>query len=186
MRLSQDSVSHASALWVSMHTLFLMLVKPQLVPASLPQAQPKHFPVQAVYYIEWKGSIKKKVKATANKQADRNKSARKQQADTLIEHYLFLIVRGMLHGHFWLSSQCWFQTPSWEGSCAERGNWCAQREGCILMLLPETLALFRLQCCHEQCQARARMSSFPSGGTKITRMGFLKPSKARTTSLLLL
>lgn len=40
-------------------------------------------------------------------------------------------------------------------------NWWAQRECGILMLLPETLALFRLPCCHEQCQTRAKMSSFP-------------------------
>lgn len=46
------------------------------------------------------------------------------------------------------------------------------------MLLPETLASFRLLCCHEQCQTRAMMSSFPSGRTKITEMGFLKTSKA--------
>lgn len=76
--------------------------------------------------------------------------------------------------------------PQLSRQLCRAGNWCAQREGCILMLLPETLALFRSPCCHEQCQTRAKMSSFPSGGTKITVMGSLKTSKASTTSLLLL
>ena len=98
---------------------------------------------------------------------DRNKSVGKQKAEALIEHYLFLIVRQMHHGHFCLSSQCWFETPSWEGSCAKQGagelsrspvSWCCSQKFTL-----------SFSCCAVLSSARnVKCSPFCKSGTKIT------------------
>lgn len=108
---------------------------------------------------------------------DRNKSVGKQKAEALIEHYLFLIVRQMHHGHFCLSSQCWFETPSWEGSCAKQGagelsrspvSWCCSQKFTL-----------SFSCCAVLSSARnVKCSPFCKSGTKITVMVVFKDFKS--------
>lgn len=108
---------------------------------------------------------------------DRNKSAGKQKAEALIEHYLFLLVRQMHHGHFCLSSQCWFKTPSWEGSCAKQGtgelsrspvSWCCSQK-----------FMLSFSCCLVlSCARNVKCSPFCKSGTKITVMVVFKDFKS--------
>ena len=108
---------------------------------------------------------------------DRNKSVGKQKAEALIEHYLFLIVRQMHHGHFCLSWQCWAESPSWEGSCAKQGTGELSRSPASWCCSQKFTLSFR-RCVVLRSARNVKCPPFCNSGTKITVMLVFKDFKS--------